>query len=381
MPMVRERITRLSGREPLGGVHPDQAVAIGAAIDAATETQRKQAGADTTAPKQYGLRLTQDVIAHSLGMIAENTGRSRYVNSVLIRKNLPIPAQESRPYQFRLRDTGENLLEIFLTQGETDDPQDCAYLGRYVVTGFGPGSGDTVVDIEYAYDHSGLVHVAAIDRSTTRPLLVTIDEVPPDVPGRFLSKPGGSGGREHTTVYLAFDLSGSMIGDPLAEAKRAAHAFVGQCDLSTTSVGLIGFADRVQVCQTATQNATDIGRAIDGLDTGTTGFGNSTHPFDELHDLLADSPGARYAIVLADGRWVGQDRVVPRATRCHKAGIETISIGFGSADQEFLRQIASSSEQSMFTDLNRLTESFTTIARELTEGRGGQLRELTPPHV
>lgn len=380
MPMVRERIVRLSGRQPLGGVHPDQAVAVGAAIAAATGTQREHAGADNAAVKQYSLRLTQDVIAHSLGMIAENNGRSRYVNSVLIRKNLPIPAQESRPYQFRLRDTAENLLEIFLTQGETDDPQDCAYLGRYVVTGFGPGSGDTVVDIEYAYDHSGVVHVAAIDRNTTRPLLVTIDEVPPDVPERFLGRPGDSGGREHTTVYLAFDLSGSMMGDPLAEAKRAAHAFVGQCDLSATSVGLIGFADRVQVCQTATQNATDVGRAIDGLDAGITGFGNSAHPFDELHDLLADSPGVRYAIVLADGVWAGQDRVIPRAARCHTAGIETISIGFGAADEEFLRQIASSSEQSMFTDLNRLTESFTTIARELTEGRGGQLRELMPRH-
>lgn len=377
MPMVRERIARMSGNRPLSGVHPDQAVAIGAAIDAAAEAHRATAvrTGGEPAPKQHGIRVTQDVIAHSLGMIAENADRSRYVNSVLIRKNLPIPARESRPYQFRLDHSGENLLEIFLTQGETGDPKDCAYLGRYVVTGFGPGAGDTVVDIEYAYDRSGVVGVSATDRTTTRPLLVTIDAVPPDVPERFAGRPGDAGRRGHTTVYLAFDLSGSMSGKPLAEAKTAAHAFVGQCDLSTTSVGLIGFSDRVEVYQTATQNAREIGRAIDGLAAGATGYTNHGHPFDELHDRLADAPGTRYAIVLADGMWAEQELVIPRAARCHAAGIESISIGFGSADEEFLRRIASSSEQSLFTDMNRLTETFTTIARELTEGHGAHLRE------
>jgi molecular chaperone DnaK len=378
MPMVRERIARMSGRQPLGGVHPDQAVAIGAAVDAATEAHRalvRRIGAGDMTPKRYGIRVAQDVIAHSLGMIAENANRSRYVNSILIRKNLPIPAQESRPYEFHLRDTGENLLEIFLTQGETDDPKNCVCLGRYVVTGFGPGAGHTVVDIEYAYDNSGVVHVSATDRTTTRPLLVTVDAVPPDVPERFAGPPGDSGRHGHTTVYLAFDLSGSMSGDPLAEAKRAAHAFVAQCDLSRTSVGLIGFSDRVAVRQKATQNAKDIGRAIDRLDVGTTGYGNAGHPFDEIHDLLVDTPEARYAVVLADGMWSRQEQVVARAARCHTAGIETISIGFGSADEKFLRQIASSSEQSLFVDLSRLTESFSTIARELTEGRGGLISE------
>jgi molecular chaperone DnaK (HSP70) len=375
MPMVRERIARMSGHEPLSGVHPDQAVAIGAALTAATESRRTLArliGGGSKRPRQ-GLRLTRDVIAHSLGMIAENTDRTRYVNSVLIKKNVPIPAQESRPYQFVVG-TGENLLEIFLTQGETDDPQDCVYLGRYLVTGFGPGAGKTVVDIEYAYDQSGVVHIAAKDRKTHRPLLVTVDEVPPDVPERFLGKPVDTRRPEGVTVYLAIDLSGSMSGPPLTEARHAAHAFVAQCDLTRTAIGLIGFSDRVQVSHKATQNAKDIGRAIDGLQAGATGYGNEGHPFDNIHDLLAEVPGARYAVVLADGVWSSQEHVVTRAVRCHQAGIETISIGFGSADEQFLRQIASSSKQSMFTDLSGLTESFSTIARELTEGRGAMTR-------
>lgn len=44
-----------------------------------------------------------------LGMVVESEDRSRYVISTLIRKNQPIPAEEGRPYQFRLRREGDNV--------------------------------------------------------------------------------------------------------------------------------------------------------------------------------------------------------------------------------------------------------------------------------
>ena len=53
-------------------------------------------------------------------------------------------------------------------------------VGRYVITGFGPGTGNTIVDIEYGYDRNGIVEVSATDRTTARPLLVTIDAAPRD---------------------------------------------------------------------------------------------------------------------------------------------------------------------------------------------------------
>lgn len=50
-----------------------------------------------------------------------------------------------------------------------------------------------------------------------------------------------------------------------------------------------------------------------------------------------------------------------------------IAVGFGGADRAFLNQIASSSEQSFFTDMNKLAEAFGTIAQDLTE-TGGEKR-------
>jgi molecular chaperone DnaK len=388
MTMVRDWVERMSGRPPLGGVHPDQAVALGAAVQAAlvleersvmrlagTPSAAAPAGTEASAPvtllRLGSRRQVQDVVAHSLGMIAESEDRSRYLNSVLIGRNLPIPAERQRPYQFSVRGDERDLLEVYLTQGETDDPQECAYLGRYVVSGFPVDAhGPVVLDIAYRYDENAVVEVSAVDRTSGTPLKVQVEELPSDVPECFLGPPPQHQARQPTTVYLAFDLSGSMSGQPLAEAKRAAESFVSQCDLTTTSIGMIAFSDRVQVDQRATRNVRSITRAIQGLTVGQTGGGNDGDPFEEILRLLRRAKGRRYAIVLADGVWARQELAVERARRCHAEEIEIIAIGFGHADRAFLNRIASSTEQALFTDMNRLTDAFTTIARELTEHGG-----------
>src|SRR5215472_8012460 len=93
MPMVRSWIERMSGRPPVGGIHPDQAVALGAAVQAALlladtaadGSQELDADGPQTAPARPMLapRRVRDIVAHSLGMIAESPDGSRYVNSVL----------------------------------------------------------------------------------------------------------------------------------------------------------------------------------------------------------------------------------------------------------------------------------------------------------
>ena len=413
MPMVRAYIERMSGRPPMGGVNPDEAVALGAAIWVGMETHQTVL--------RYRLATVRDVVAHSLGMIAESEDRSRYLNSVIIAKNLTIPAIETRPYQFTVRQGSDSRLEVFLTQGETENPQESAFLGLYVFSGFPAlAHRKAVIDICYAYDKNAVVSVTAKERSTGKDLTLTIEPLPPDVPARFLGKPSDVRVRQHLIVYLAFDLSGSMSGDPLAQAQRAAKAFVSNCDLSTTSIGLIAFSDTVTVTQTATQNAAQITRAIDRMTCGQTGYGNDGQPFDAIYDGMqptlgdrlsnlfgggrgnlarsgatparaaeshlavgdsghalpgggagaAHEGGSRYGIVLTDGVWSNQPHAINQAKRCHQAGIEIIAIGFGGADERFLRDVASSTEQGFFTDLGSLTDAFMTIAQELTESSG-----------
>jgi molecular chaperone DnaK len=377
MPMVTTFIQRMSGKPPMAGINADEAVGLGAAIQAAMEMEADLRLAAGPAPLYHlaGRKTTVDVIAHSLGLIAENADRSRFINSIIIPKNLPIPSTQMRPYQLGVR-RKKTELEIFLTQGESEDPEHCSYLGRYVFSNFPPMNGKiAVLEITYEYDKNGIVHISALEQASRAPLTLTEYPVPADVPARFANRPTDLEVREPLTVYLAFDVSGSMHqrsnrGTPLDQARQAAEQFVKRCDLTNTSIGLIAFSSHVHVEQVATQNAKLITDAIRKLPSVKLGYGNEADPFDDILKCFTDVPGVCYAIVLADGRWVYQREAIIKARRCHETGIETIAVGFGGADRDFLDQIASSPEQSFFTDLDKLVETFTTIARELTVSGG-----------
>jgi molecular chaperone DnaK len=113
--------------------------------------------------------------------------------------------------------------------------------------------------------------------------------------------------------------------------------------------------------------------AIDRLAIGQAGFGSETHPFDEAHRLLKRVEDPRFIVTLADGVWTCQKDAIRSAKACREAGVESIAIGFGEADEKFLKAIASSDDASIFTSLGGLVETFTNIAQALTESQGGSV--------
>lgn len=374
MPMVHEFIERDLKVKLLHGVNVDEAVALGAAMVAAERLTEQSASAFSLG----GRTKTIDVTNHSLGMIAVNTNQTAYLNSIILPKNATIPCQQERPFQHRTRRNGTNELEIYMTQGESEGPGDVAYLGRYLVTDIPHQQGKpAVIDIEYQYDQSGTVNVAATERNSRKTLPITVEPLPSDIPQRFLLPPEIEQAAEPVTAYLAFDLSGSMSGSPLRAAQDAALGFLQNTDLGHCAIGIIAFSDRTKTTLKATQNAKKIEAAIRALSVGETGYGNDTDPFDELHKLLKKVDGQRFGIVLADGAWFHQDVAVQKAKRCHKEEIEVIAIGFGGADKQFLNEIASTDEGSFFTSQEGLVETFSTIAQVLTES-GGTVSQQGP---
>jgi molecular chaperone DnaK len=369
MPMVRAYIEQATGKPPMTGSNPDEAVALGAALEA--HNASKQPGAHAGEHKQ-----TIDVIAHSLGTIATRNTPGHYVNSIIIAKNQPLPISRTRSFEVALRPDGQTQLEIFLTQGESDNPQQCVYLGLYVFSDFPrlPAS-SAIVAITYTYDSNGIVHIAAREQSSTLPLTLTVKELPSDVPARFAdttqelrvpSKP--------MTIYLALDLSISMDGTGLETARKALLAFIQQCDLTTISLGLISFSDAAMLNLAATKDTRTLRRAVEQLTAGRTGHGNNGHPFDEVYDALSSVEGLRHAIVLTDGIWSYKEKAIKQAWRCHTAGIEISAIGFSKADRDFLTRIASTPWRGLFRELDQLTATMTTLARELTIEAGGKVQ-------
>ena len=365
MPMVLDYLKALLGRPPMAGVNVDEAVALGAAILAARDGAQRPSRASSAAT-EIGTRRVIDVTNHSLGMIAVDETAGRYVNSIILPKGAELPMRQVRPYRFRTQAAEPNRMEVFVTQGEDECPAEIDYVGCYVVDKVPhEPSGWSVIDIAYAYDESGEVRVSADVRGGGT-LNIRREDLPDDVPGRFLGPPVRKGGA--ITLMLVFDLSGSMSGTPLKEAKQAARKFLEGLDITSSAVGVAAVADKTKIVVEPVHNAKAILKAIDGLAVGDVGIGNGAHPFDVVGHSLAGANGTPVMLVLADGVWSHEDKAIAAAKACHGQGIAIVAVGFGSADEKFLAAIASSKDASFLTDLQGLAGTFQSIAQVLTEG-------------
>ena len=65
--------------------------------------------------------------------------------------------------------------------------------------------------------------------------------------------------------------------------------------------------------------------------------------------------------------WSYADKAISAAKKCHKAGIEIMAVGFGSADHSFLKKIASTDGFASLTDISDLGGSFSKIAQVIGE--------------
>jgi len=360
MPMVHKFIKERFQQEPLKGVNVDEAVALGAALLANKEKQN-----DKSSKFFIGGRIkVEDVTNHSLGTIVVNKDYTKYVNSILLRKNTPIPAKNTKEFLHSGR-----LLEIYLTQGESREPVDIDYLGKYIVKDI-PFNGDKIkISITYEYDINGVVKVFAKAKDKELPIIK--EEVTDDIRERFSEDPKKSM-ISQKVVYIMIDVSWSMSGKPLIKAKEAAIKFVNGVNLDYTKIGIIIFSDRDKVILTLSNNKKKIINAINSIKCGDTGCCNDSIPFNLSLSLLNSKIDAkRIVIVLTDGEWYNKNEAINSAKRHHSKGIEVIAIGFGDADESFLKQVASSSERGIFTNLDNLEDTFSTIAQEIGGNMGG----------
>jgi len=366
MPSCRRLIEQLTGRTPNLGVNPDECVAIGAAIQASQlhpqPTLRLGAG-----------RRVKDVMSHSMGMIAESSSRDRYLNTILIPKNIEIPTSQTNPFKVRVAKGRTASISVYVTQGESDDPTPgaCTYVGKYVISDIpSVPSGDSIVDITYEYDRDGVVHVSAVIRGAGATLPVERQPLPDDM--SWVCRPPAQAPEiEHTTIYTSVDLSGSMSGRPLQDAQHAIEGFIKNIDLTHSSVGLIRFADTVKVDVVANQNAKELMTSIRRWAIGAVGYGNGTHPFNDAYQLFAKVKGRKILVVLTDGVWSHQSAAESAAKKCHEANIEIIAIGFGSADKKFLDRIATADQSALFSSSGDLRQAMEQIAQVVVESRSG----------
>jgi molecular chaperone DnaK (HSP70)/uncharacterized protein YegL len=370
MPVVHRYVERVSGKRPRVGVNVDEAVAQGAALQAAID---KKAAEGSSSYRLAGARKVQDVMSHSLGMIAVSPDRSKYINSIIIPKNKPVPADLCVPFKLRTRSRGENFCEVYVTQGESELPNQCSYLGKYRFANIAHDpSGAVILNIKYAYDHNGVVKVSAEDQRTGQPLVMTVEALPDDmtwVEGRPDDREKLA--PDPVSVYLVIDVSGSMMGAPLAEAQRSAIAFRERCDLTHVSVGLVSFGSSARTRLEASQDARKIDKAVNGLSIE--GSTNMAAGLEQARQHLEGAAGQRFIVLLTDGCPDSEPAALNEAGRCRDCQIDVIAVGTGGANVSFLKKVSSCDENAVFSGTGTLERTFSSIAEAITRG-GGRLR-------
>ncbi len=148
MPKVQEKVTEFFGKEPRKDVNPDEAVAMGAAIQ----------GAVLAGDVKDVLLL--DVTPLSLGI--ETMGG---VMTSLIEKNTTIPTNASQV--FSTADDNQTAVTVHVLQGERKQASQNKSLGKFDLTDIPPAPrGMPQIEVTFDIDANGIMHVSAKDKAT-----------------------------------------------------------------------------------------------------------------------------------------------------------------------------------------------------------------------
>ena len=156
MPKVVETVKQLFGKEPSKAVNPDEAVAIGAAIQGAVLS-----GEVTDV-------LLLDVTPLSLGI--ETLGG---VFTRLIPRNTTIPTKKSQI--FSTAAAGQTSVEIRVFQGERELVRDNKLIGNFNLSGIPPApKGVPQIEVTFDIDADGIINVSARDKATNKDASITV---------------------------------------------------------------------------------------------------------------------------------------------------------------------------------------------------------------
>ncbi|CAN5393030.1 molecular chaperone DnaK [soil metagenome] len=149
MPKIQEAVARFFEREPSKGVHPDECVAVGAAIQGAALVDDQQE------------MILLDVTPHALGIMTVGS-----LFEELIPQNTTVPT--SRQKIFTTSRDNQTAVKILVMQGESEQAEDNEVLGEFILTGLRRAAkGQVEIEVTFEINADGIVSVRAKDLETS----------------------------------------------------------------------------------------------------------------------------------------------------------------------------------------------------------------------
>ena len=156
MPAVQTAVAEFFGREPCKGVHPDEVVALGAAIQA------------TALVDDSSEMLLLDVTPHTLGIMIVGGFFEE-----LIPQNSTVPTARSKIFT-TVRDN-QTAVKILVLQGESERAEENELLGEFILTGLRKApKGQVEVEVTFEINADGIVSVSAKDLETGLKQTITV---------------------------------------------------------------------------------------------------------------------------------------------------------------------------------------------------------------
>jgi len=159
MPRVQKAVKEFFGREPCRGVHPEEVVALGAAIQAHALVEPSAKGEDV---------LLLDVTPQNLGLLVVGG----YFQTV-IPKNTTVPTNQT--HLFTTVQDAQTSVRIAVLQGASERAIDNELLGEFILDGIRPARrGEVSIEVSFEISADGIVGVSARDVDTGQQQSITV---------------------------------------------------------------------------------------------------------------------------------------------------------------------------------------------------------------